>query len=460
MKRIFLLAFALALPAARAGELPPLGPEPSLPPMQVIQSTTREGLALWVAPRPGVPKACVFLAVRGGGSDDPPALEGVSELFADTLAEGTKTRSAPQIAEELQAVGAQLEADWNADGIFLAADGLSSGTGRMIEILADIARNAAFPEDEVALVKSNLEASLAERESTPEFVGDKAFAEALFGAHPYRVTHATRAVLAAATAPVLRRELGRRFRPERTLLVVVGDVDPAAVSRDVAAAFAGWSASGPLPTPPPAPSASSARRIFLVDRPGSTQSHLVIGRLAPVERDPRYLTATVGATLFGGMGSARLMENLREDKGYSYSPFSALTALARAGVLELVADVRTEVTGESLAETFRELDRMAKTPPSKDELARAKRYETGTYLMRNQVQQALATTLAHDWILGLSPEALSEFPARVDAVTLDDVRRLGRELFPALTQTVVVVGDAARVAKALARFGEVKRLEP
>jgi zinc protease len=459
MKRVGILMLLLASGARAAGGLPPLGPEPSLAPMNVIQSTTPEGLTLWVAPRAGVPKACVLVAVRGGGSDDPSALEGVSELLADTLAEGTKTRSAPRIAEELQAVGAQLAADWNSDGIFLSADGLSRGTGKMIEILADIARNAAFPDDEVALVRSNLEASLAERESTPEFVGDKAFAEALFGAHPYRVTHATRAVLAAATPAVLRRELARRFRPERTLVLVVGDVDAQAVARDVSAAFAGWRAAGPLPTPPPAPSAELARRIFLVDRPGSTQSHIVIGRLAPVEHDPRYVAATVGATLFGGMGSARLMENLREDKGYSYSPFSALTALARAGVLELVADVRTEVTGESLAETFRELDRMAKAPPSKDELSRAKRYWVGTYMMSNQVQQALATTLAHDWILGLPPTALSELPARIDAVTLDEVRRLGRELFPALTQTVVVVGDAARVAKELARFGEVKLLK-
>jgi zinc protease len=446
---------------AAADELPPLGPERPLPPMEVSESTTPEGLTLWVARRAGLPKASALLVLRGGAGADPKGLEGMSELLAYTLAEGTRTRSARQIAEELQAVGAELSADWNPDALFLDASGLSDGTGRMIEVLADLARNASFPDAEVALVKANTIALLAERESTPEFIGERAFARALFGAHPYHLTHATRAVIGAVTPEILRREYARRFRPDRALLLVVGDVEVDQVRQIAARAFHGWQAGGPapplLPAPPPLPT-SPLRRIVVVDRPGSVQSHIIVGRVAPAESDARFFAALVGSTVLGGMASSRLTANLREDKGYSYTPSSELNTFERAGMFELVADVRTEVTAPALVEAFYELDRMWMAPVKPDELARAQRYQTGSWLVRNQAQPALATTLAKSWVLGLGSRP--ERVARTQAVTLDSLQRVGEGLFPSQSQTVVVVGDAARIRESLQRLGEVSVVAP
>ena len=460
MKWLFLLL--LLGGAASADEVPPFDKDRPLPPMEVSESKTPEGLTVWVARRAGLPKASVLLVVRGGAGVDPKGLEGMSEVLAYTLAEGTRTRSARQIAEELQAVGAELSADWSPDALYLEAAGLSDGVGRMIETLADLARNASFPDAEVALVKANTIAQLAARESTPEFIGERAFARALFGSHPYHLTHATRAVIAAVTPEILRREAERRFRPERALLLVVGDVDPSQVRQKVAAAFHGWQAAGPAPPlmPPPPPAKASPRRIVIVDRPGSVQSHIIVGRAVPPQSDGRFFTALVGSTILGGMSSGRLTANLREDKGYSYTPSSQLTTFERAGVFELTADVRTEVTAPALVETFYELDRMWTAPVKTEELQRAQRYQTGGYLVRNQVQPALATTLAKNWVLDLGPKSLPELVARVGAVTPDELARVSEELFPSQSQTVVVVGDAARIKDSLARLGEVSVVAP
>jgi predicted Zn-dependent peptidase len=426
---------------------------------QVVESKTPEGLTVWVAPRPGLPTVTALLAVRGGAGMDPKELPGVSEVLPFAVAEGTRSRSAQQIAEEAQGAGGDLRADWSPDAISLEASGVSDRAGTMLTLLADIAMHPTFPAAEVELIKANMLAELAERESTPQFVGDSVFARALFGDHPYSVTHASREVLRAVTPAILQREHARRFRPDRALLVVAGNVDPAVIAKQAAQAFAGWQGAGePVAMLPSTPEweGRPGRRILLVDRPGSTQSHIVVGRLAPPESDPRWFAALVGQTIFGGMTSGRIMENLREDKGWSYTPSAHMTALERAGVMQLVADVRTEVTAPALVEAFYELDRMWSAPPDDEELRRAKRFAGGAFLLHTQVPDQLATALARYWVARLPPARLTEYVSRLEAVTLDELRRACEGLFPSLSQAVVVVvGDAASLQPMLSRFGAV-----
>jgi YVTN family beta-propeller protein len=162
--------------------------------------------------------------------------------------------------------------------------------------------------------------------------------------------------------------------------------------------------------------------------------------------------------VFAGSFGSRLVKNIREEKGYTYSPRGQLRARRQGGLLTVQADVRNEVTGASLLEIFYELDRMATTLPGDEELTKAKRYQAGLYLLRNQIQNALARTLASNWINGLPPEALGEFVAKVNAVGAADVRRVGRH-FSSARQTVVAVGEEASVKAELAPFGEVSFVE-
>jgi predicted Zn-dependent peptidase len=323
-------------------------------------------------------------------------------------------------------------------------------------VLADVARSASFPPAEVQLAKGNAVQGLLARESTPDFQAQKAFARAVFGEHPYHIVAPTKEVLEAATPEALRREFARRFRPEGALLVVVGDVDGAAVSAAVTRSFGPWKGAGegPEPTPPPPP--AGTRRILVVPRPGSVQSTIVVGRPAPTVTDPEYFPLLVANTICAGSFTSRLVENIREDKGYTYSPGGSVQAMRRGALLSVNADVRSEVTGGTLLEMLYELDRMGATLPTDEEMSRAKRYQSGLYLLRNQIQGAVARTLARNWVDDQPPEALGEFVAKVNAVTADQVREVGRKVFPSATQTVVVVGDEAKIREELSPFGKIE----
>ena len=470
MKQTFgfahVLAAALALAApcgAQAAEkkplpkdLPPFGADKPLPVPQIAQSKLPNGLGVWLVKRSGFPRAAIVLAVRGGGTAaDPKNAEGVTELLSATVKEGTATRTSRAIAEELQGVGAEIDASATADALYVSVSGLGSGAPKMLEVLADVARNASYPQAEVELAKQNAISGLAARESTPEFEAQKALARAVYGDHPYHIVAPSRETLQAATAAELKQEHARRFHPERSLLVVVGDFDAAAVQAAVTQHFGPWRGTGEaVPETPAAPDASMTRRLLIAPRAGSVQSQILIGRRAATVTDPAYFPLLVANTICAGSFGSRLVENIREDKGYTYSPGGGITARAKSALLTARADVRTEVTGATLTEMFYEEDRMGSTLPTDEELQRAKRYQAGLYLIRNQIQTTVAQALASNWVNGLPPEALGEFVTKVNAVTPDQVQKAGRTYFPSARQTVVVVGEEAKLKDELAQFGE------
>jgi zinc protease len=197
-----------------------------------------------------------------------------------------------------------------------------------------------------------------------------------------------------------------------------------------------------------------------VNRPGSVQSLILAGRPTVTATEPEYYPLLVANTIFSGSFSSRLVRNIREDKGYTYSPRGAVVAREAGGLLRVRADVRNEVTGASTLEIFYELDRMGATSPTADELSRAKRYQAGLYLLRNQIQGAVARTLATNWVNGLPPQALGEFVTRINAVSAEQVKKVGQTFYPSSTQTVVVVGDEAKIKAEMAQFGALTTVQP
>jgi zinc protease len=441
-------------------ELPPYGQDKPLPVPTVVDVAMDNGLKVWVVPRPGFPKVTAVLAVRGGTAADPEKLAGTADVLADVVKEGTTGRTSRQIAEELQAVGGEISARATDDAVFITVDGLSTGSVKVLEILADVARNAAFPDNEVELAKANTMQGLLARESTPEFAVDKAFGAAVFGAHPYRTVAPTKEAVEALTPQILKGEYRRRFRPDRALLVVAGDVDAQRTGVWVKQFFGGWKGQAEAaPVTPPAP-AGGTWQLLVVDRPGAVQSEIRVGRATVKATAPDYFPEIVANTVFGGAFSSRLVDNIREDKGYTYSPSSRVSAYEEGGMLRIRAAVRNEVTAGALLEIFYELDRMGATLPTDEELARAKRYQSGIFLLRNASQGALAFTLATNWINGLPPAALTEFVPKVNAVTAEQVRDVGRKLFTSRGQTVVIGGDAKKITADIAQFGQAKPANP
>lgn len=439
-----------ALPA----DLPPYDADKPLPELGLVERRLDNGLTLWVLPRTdGLPKVNYVLAVRGGLANDPDGLPGMSNLLAGLLSEGTATRSSVQIAETLEGLGASLSASSGNDGMLVSASGLASSAQPLIELFADVVRHPSFPANEVQLAKANALQGLKVAESQPAYQANRAMGRVLYGTHPYGNTLPTEASITGTDIPALQTAHAARFRPDQALLVVAGRVTADDAQRLAEAAFGDWRGEGAPVAAVPAPPAAQTPQFVLVPRENSVQSAVRIGRPAFSADDARAIPAALTNTILGGGFDSRLMRNLREEKGYTYGARSGFGLARAGGAFQAQADVRNEVTGPAVGEFLKEFETMRTTSVGADELERAKRFTAGTYLFQNQMQGAVASALAGNWLLGRPADYLSQYVGRAQQVTAAQVQAVAREFFDPATQNIVVVGDAA-VAEQLAEYGD------
>jgi zinc protease len=442
-------------------DLPPYGPLKPLAPKDIRASKLDNGLQVWLVPERGFPKAAFALALRGGLAADPKDRPGLADLLAAAVTEGTKTRTAKQLASEIQAAGGDLGADATADSILLSANVLAGSAIKAVTLLADVAQNAAFSDGEVEIAKRNLSSSLEAEEAQPSFLAKRALYQALFPGHPYGVVSPTKKSLAGTTAADLKREYARRFRPDQALLVAVGDFDESQALSAIRSAFGSWRPpSQPAVEPAAQPGGSHTAEVLYIPRPNSVQTTLFLGTLAPSPAAPDYYAAQVTDAIYGGMFGSRLVNNIREDKGYTYSPGARISDYRETGVLVTHADVRNAVTGASFNEIGYELNRMASTAPTDVELERAKRYMVGTLALSLQSRGAVARSLARLWTNSLPPEELWKQGEKLEHVSSADVESAGRKYFPASRMTVVAIGDEKVIKDSLSPFGlEFKKVQ-
>lgn len=457
------VALAGAAPASTAPlprDLPAYGPEKPLPTPQIAQRTLPNGLTVWVVPRDGLPKVNVALSVLGGTAADDAATPALSQLMAGLLNEGTASRSSRDIAEALQAIGGDYHAGSSDDAINVRASALASHAAQLLALVADTALHPSFPANEVALAKANALQSLKVRESDPDWQAGRAFNHAVYGEHPYARDSLAEATVQATSTDSLRALHDARFRPDRALLVIVGRIDADAAFKLAEQQFGDWKASGKaLADTAPAPRTAAPQRL-LVSRDGAVQSNIRYGRPAVPASDPDYIPLTVANTILGGGFTSRITQDIREDKGYSYSPWSRFNANRVGGSALAEVDVRNEVTGATLAELVKLYTSMATQPASDEELTGAKRLVGGIYLLRNQIQGALTATLAGYWVNGLPPSFLGSYVAEANKVTAAQVQAMGRKYFDPQDQSIAIVGDPKAIDAQLKPYGNFATFEP
>ncbi len=438
-------------------ELPGLSAERPYRPPEIFTSVLPNGLTVQVARQGRLPLVTLRLLVRGGLADDAADSPCFAEHLADSLEEGTTTRSGRDMFDLLQGVGGDLRADAGPDAIVVAAHGLASATPVLVGVLADVVRNPAFPRDGVARVKALAREDLETDESEPSFLAGRAFALAIYGLHPYGTVAPTSESIAAVTVRRLREEAKRRLRPERSLLLVVGDVDPGEVTRHVLDAFGGWAASGTGPGPIAEAPRTREGKLVVVDRPGSVQATFLVGCVGVTRRDPDAWPLDVAMTIYGGAFSSRLVQNLRVEKGYTYSTGAVSTWAACRGAVKTWASVRTDVGAAALTEILREMRRMGTEAVAVEELERGRRREAGLHLLSLQTASGLARELADLWLAGLAPEALGETMDALSRITAEDVRRVSHAYLDPDRATVVAVGDGRKLGEGLSSFDPATR---
>ncbi len=458
---------ALACGAAVAGpaadlpkDLPPYAADKPLPVPDIAKRTLANGLEVWVVPRDGIPRVDYVLAVRNAGYvADAPDAPGFASIMAGLLAEGTAKRDSREIAEFAQAQGGSVGASVSSDGALVYGNALAANAGPMLSLLAEVARTPSFPEGEVKLAQANALQALKAAEAQPGFRANRALLKAVYGDHPYSRTQQTEASIMAVTPGVLRSEHARRFHPERALLVVAGRIDADDAFRMAEEAFGDWKASSTDVPPTPAARREAQAQRLLLQRDGSVQSTLRLASPAVPANDPDAIPLQLAGTVLGGSFSSRVMQNLREEKGYTYGARAGSTSSAQGGYVSGSADVRNEVTGASLTEFFKEYERIGTEPVPASELDDTKRYVAGGYLIGNQMQASVAASLATNWLVGLPPEYLGEYVPKVRAVTAEQVQAMAAKYFAPERQTIIVVGDGGAISEQLADWGEFTKVE-
>jgi predicted Zn-dependent peptidase len=420
----------------------------------VAERTLGNGLRILAARRSGVPRLEARLLVPSARDGKPPD-PSRARVFGKTLLAGTEHRTSVEIAQELQRLGGSLEAGADAEDFVLYGSTLSSELPRFLALLSEVVTLATHPSDEVALQRDVAAQEITLARSQPATLARHALLRRLFGDHPYGQPLPSPEEVAAVKAGQLRKLQAKRLRPEGSILVLVGDVQPGRAIDLAEAALASWEGGGGKPGLP-TPTIARPMATLIVDRPGAVQTNVRIGGPAIGRTDPDYPKLALANLVFGGYFVSRLVDNIRERRGYTYSPGSGVQQNREASFFYVQADVGTEVTGPALVETRYELNRMLAGPIDAAELLSAKRYLSGTLSMSIQTQSGLASYLGTIAESGLTIEYLRDFPAAVDALTEDDVVDAARRFLDPRKLTTVMVGDAAQIEPVVAAFDDVE----
>ncbi len=424
-----------------------------LPP--VFETRLANGVTVLLVEDKRFPMVTARLGFQAGAKYDPADLRGLSETTGALLTEGTTHRTSRQIAEAAASIGGSVHADSSADSLVIAGNALSENLPQLLDLMADVARNANFPEDEVALRKQNRKQELAAQRADASFLADEKFSEVVFSPHPYSRQDPTPESIDRLDRGALVGFRDRYLVPTNAVLVLLGGLPEQKQALElIQARFGDW-AKKETPAAPEAKFPAAGKSVTLVDRPGSVQADLRIGRLAVTRSDPDYFPLLLANTILGGGASSRIFANIREKMGYSYDVHSIAMPLRDSGYFSVVTQVRNEVLEPAIKALLGEMIEISTKDVTADELATAKNYLSGVFVIRLETQDGLASQLAATKLLGLPLDYLEKYTARVRAVEAAQIRAVAAKYISPEAASVVVVGDASKISKTLEAFGKV-----
>lgn len=448
---IALAAFAAPLAAQQApnrSKPPAAGPAPALNLPAIDKLKLSNGLPVWIVEMHEVPVVQVSLVLSTGSADDPPGKYGVASLAMAMLTEGAGSRSALEIADAVDFLGADLDASSGIDSSAVRLHVPAARLAAALPIMADVAQRPTFPADELERQRDDRLTDLLQARDDPPTIAALAFARVLYGPeHRFgTATVGTGTTIAAFTAEDLRAFYRSAIRPDNATLLVVGDVTRSTAVPLLESAFGAWKADGSAPahrTLPAAPE-RAAREVYIVDKPGAPQSQIRIGSVAVARSTPDYFPIQVMNTILGGSFSSRLNLNLREEHGYTYGAGSGFDMRAAPGPFAATAGVQTDKTSESLTEFFKELDKISQTVPA-DELARAKNYVALRFPGGFETTADISRRLEELLVYKLPDDYFAKYVQNIQAVSAADVRRVARKYIQTGRFAVVVAGDRATI---------------
>ena len=409
------------------------------------QATLANGLRVVIFEDERLPLVSFRLALNIGDIDDPTDATGLTSAMTSMLSEGTENYTSLQLAEKVERLGSGISASSSDDFTIVSASSLSLYRTEILGLLAEVVLRPTFPEDELDLYRRNTIEHLKFQRSQPGFLAGEQAARLIYGKHPYSKVSPGAPDIEKLDRDSLVKFHTETFIPNNAMFIVVGDVKRDEFIGELNERFGEWQEGSVAASDFPPPPARSSRSLTIVDRPGSAQSNIVITNLGIKRTDPDYFPLIVMNQVLGAGASSRVFMNLREEKGYTYGAYTRLGTKMLAGDFEATAEVRTAVTGDSLEEFFYELARIRDEKVRDEELADAKNFLTGVFPIRAETQEGLTNLIVNQHLYGLPEDYLQTYRENVNAVTVDDVKRVAIKHVRPDEMAIIIVGDADEV---------------
>ena len=429
---------------------PAIGPAPALKLPPIEKRTLSNGLQIQVMGVHKVPTVHIELAIRTGSGADPAGKFGLASLTADMIDEGAGSRSALEISDAIDYLGAQLSTAGGVDATFVELHVPVARLADALPVMADVVMRPTFPDAELKRLREERLASLLETQDDPEQLIQVAFPRIVYGTqHRYGSPFiGTAATLKAFTTADLKAFHQAQFNPANAVLTVAGDVTADSVMPLLEKAFGAWKTGSSKPAPVPAASQLTARHVYLIDKPGAAQSQVRIGWIGVPRSTPDYFPLRVLNTVLGEAFTSRLNNNLREVHGYAYGASSRFDMRLGAGPFYATAGVQSDKTAEAVKEFFNELTRIHDLVPA-EELEKAKNYLALLMPRSFETTRGTSDALTQAWIYDLPADYYTTFADRVKAVSAADVKRVADKYIQPDKFAIVIVGDRKSIEPGL-----------
>ena len=429
---------------------PVLGAPPSVSLPPIITRELPNGLKLMIVEHHELPVASFALVAESGGTIDPSQKTGLANLTAAMLTEGTTSRSSLEIADQAAFLGISLNAssDWDASTIRLQTP--TAQLDSALALFADVALRPSFPQTEFERIKKDRLTALLQLKDRPTAIADQAYAAILYGSsHPYgRQLIGTEASVQGLTTADLQTFYRANFIPNNSTLIIVGDVNPSRIEAKVSELFGGWQRGTIVPVTYPEPPRAAVTSVYLVDKPGASQSSFRIGSIGVPRSTRDYFALSVLNTILGGSFTSRLMQNLRETHGYTYGARSRFDMRRSAGPFTASAEIVGDKTDSALVEFMKELNAIRELVPA-EELEKAKRYMQLGLPGDFETTQQIATALVPIALYDLPLDYYNTYVRNVESVTAADVQRVARQYVNPASLAIVIVGDRKKIEQGL-----------